>query len=486
MGDETVIHAGSGAGVTASHATLTVHPVVLGTATGSEANTVSTGIIPIACWRVDDVRFAFDSSLVKPELATEMEHLAKLREAHKLELKPDTAKPAVAVFPRMSVFGHADPTGNDDYNKQLSGRRATAIFAMLIRDTDLWEDLYSHPLGNDKWGRPALELMLSALGSSAEDAASGAEDADADKPKRAQLFLDYMDLLCGKDFRLKQADDFLAGSDERGKGDYQGCGEFNPMMLFSQKEEVEFSKKENEESRNEENAQNRRVVVLLFRPGLRVKFDKWPCPRAKEGAGGCRKRFWSDSEKRRSRHLPDDRREFKATQDTFACRFYHRLSTGSPCEEPVALTTLTIRLIDDLDRPMEDTPYRLEIGFQKFEGKTKPGGILSHDVPASAGSAKLFLTEKVFRRKDSGTGEVTFDVWSLDLEIVKLEPANTMIGAKTRLNNLGLYADPVADDVATDRTRRALERFQQRAGILPGKGDLDEKTAAKLKERYGS
>ena len=30
----------------------------------------------------------------------------------------------------LSVFGHADPTGNDDYNKALSGRRAAAIRTM--------------------------------------------------------------------------------------------------------------------------------------------------------------------------------------------------------------------------------------------------------------------------------------------------------------------------------------------------------------------
>jgi len=27
----------------------------------------------------------------------------------------------------LSVFGHADPVGSDDYNKALSGRRAMAV-----------------------------------------------------------------------------------------------------------------------------------------------------------------------------------------------------------------------------------------------------------------------------------------------------------------------------------------------------------------------
>ena len=133
-------------------------------ATSAQANFARTGIIPIACWRVDDVRFAFDSSFVKPELAEEMQHLAKLREAHKLEVKPEAGLQSVTAFPRLSVFGHADPTGSDDYNKQLSGRRATAIYAMLVRNTDLWEDLYSHPLSHDDWGLRSVQVMLDHLG----------------------------------------------------------------------------------------------------------------------------------------------------------------------------------------------------------------------------------------------------------------------------------------------------------------------------------
>ena len=135
---------------------------------------------------------------------------------------------------------------------------------------------------------------------------------------------------------------------------------------------------------------------------------------------------------------------------------------------------------------MNATAYRLEIGFQKFEGSTKADGIVKHDIPASTQAGKLFLPDKVFRRKDPVTGEVTFDVWSIDLEIVALEPGDTVIGAKTRLNNLGLFAGLKADNTKDDQTRRALQRFQKREGISPAKGDLNQKTSSKLKEKYGS
>src|SRR5205823_1548209 len=77
------------------------------------------------------------------------------------------------------------------------------------------------------------------------------------------------------------------------------------------------------------------VMILLFRPGSKVDPAKWPCPRVKEGTAACRKRFWSDADKKRQ--FQQNRREFKDTQDTFACRFYQRIADSSPCERASAL-----------------------------------------------------------------------------------------------------------------------------------------------------
>src|ERR1039457_384971 len=55
-----------------------------------------------------------------------------------------------------------------------------------------------------------------------------AADGIAGPITRKKLFQAYMDLLCGPDFRLDKHKDFLArGVDSSGKGDYQGCGDFN-------------------------------------------------------------------------------------------------------------------------------------------------------------------------------------------------------------------------------------------------------------------
>src|SRR4051794_10120367 len=80
---------------------------------------------PIACWRIDSHRFAFDSSFILPSSADEFSALAVLR------------PPSDEEGGLLSVFGHADPTGEDAYNKELSGRRAKAVYALLTRRADL-------------------------------------------------------------------------------------------------------------------------------------------------------------------------------------------------------------------------------------------------------------------------------------------------------------------------------------------------------------
>jgi outer membrane protein OmpA-like peptidoglycan-associated protein len=292
---------------------------LIGTTTGNEFNTIRAAIIPFACWRADDMRFAFDQSVPDPGLAVEMENLADLMAAH----------PGCV----LGVFGHADPVGSDDLNKHLSGRRAAAIYGLLTGRTEIWNDLYTDggafakPVPGDVWGEQALQMMLSALGRN--DDVSGFTRNTAN---RLGLFSDYMAQISGPVGVLPKERFLGRGEDAAGKADFQGCGEFNPMLIFSQTEEDAFSQSKDKLGRNTENAKNRRVMVLLFRKGTRITPSKWPCPRAKEEAAGCRKRFWSDGEDRRSRHVADERREFEKTQDTFACRFYDRLANLSPCE----------------------------------------------------------------------------------------------------------------------------------------------------------
>lgn len=362
------LHSISTGGLIGSHPSPDAFELLLAPATSDESNTARLRIIPIACFRIDDVRFKFDSSFVLPDAKAEMNSFVELR-------KKD---PRVMGAP-ISVFGHADPSfqGNfevgsstansgDDYNKTLSGRRAIAIYAMLIRDPSFWNTLYTNNLGGDVWGEDAIRIMLDATDSPAAGAApstssqqssgsaqsSRVRDVANDSGQRQQLFLKYMNLVCGE-LKLDKSTDFLArGAGSDLKGDVQGCSRFNPLILFSAEDEARFKKafadKDEATLRGERdpgNSHNRRVMILVFRKGSQVLPAKWPCPTYKEGPAGCKKRFFVDGDTRRSTHASGDERKFDDTHDTYACRFYQRISDNSPCEAIIPRVPPTIEFV---------------------------------------------------------------------------------------------------------------------------------------------
>ncbi len=339
------------------------HLLQVGPTTEDQKNKFRPAIFPIGCWRIDDVRFEFDSSVILTGAASEFRKLKALMDGN------PGAPPA--------VFGHADPVGSDDYNKYLSGRRAQAVYGMLTRNTDLWEEIYSNNSGGDAWGNKTYEAMRTA---------AGLEAMPNNKANRATVFAAYMDLVCGADFKVDPGAFLAQGADAKGKGDYQGCSEFNPILLFSQSENSAFQPASMHEKRNQENGPNRRVMVFLFRPGSVVDPGKWPCPRVNEGTAGCKKRFWSDGEKRRS--FQAVRRKYADTRDTFACRFYDRLSSGSPCEGGTI-------------PPLPNLRIYLKLTWKDPEGKFRP---FPPDFPVIVRSPLGEQNEKV-----GADGALSFD-----------------------------------------------------------------------------
>ena len=292
-------------------------------ATSSEANTIRLRLIPVACWRVDDIRFAFDSSFVTPDIEPDLRLLMRMREEHK-DVK--------GQYPPFSVFGHADPTGDDTYNKTLSGHRAIAVYAVLTfhsqptASVSLWENIAKA----ESWGENQRSTMRNTT-----SLPEGMTDS--------ALIQAYLSAICPAEVVLTPKDFLAQGADSRGKGDIQGCSRFNPLLIFSASDQARYEQARHENDhqvlleRNMANATNRRVTVLLFRPRSVVLPSKWPCPRAAEGPADCYKRFWSDAEARRNTHLASERR-YEQTKDTFACRFYDRLSNNSPCEQHAAIS----------------------------------------------------------------------------------------------------------------------------------------------------
>ncbi|MBL8237606.1 MAG: OmpA family protein [Bryobacterales bacterium] len=346
---------------------------LLSPTTGPEKNTLRAGLFPIACWRLDDNCFPFGSSFVVPESQPEFTELAMLMKDH----------PGAP----LSLFGHADPVGSEEFNKQLSGRRALAVYGLLLRDVKIWEKLYDNRLAPDDWHNyaiPRIRQTLNEPGSGEGTAAS-----------RAELYRRYMDWLSrfedGTPFRLEKSHFLAQGVDAGGKGDYQGCSEFNPVLIFSKQQSDLYAAATDKTARNAANAPNRRVSALLFRPGTRVTPEKWPCPRASEAVAGCRKRFWSDAQQRLT--PGPAKRQWQDTKDTFACRFYDRIAGDSPCES-VARNTILIQLLYEDETPMANAKFEAVFGDVRLNGATDAKGKAVIEPPEGAEEPfELFLLE---------------------------------------------------------------------------------------------
>jgi hypothetical protein len=413
-------------------------------------NTIRPPLGPVACWRMDDVHFAFGLSAIAPAAIGVFGRLALVRADHPGSL--------------LALFGHADPAGEDVANKELSGRRAIAVFAALTRQPALWEDLHSRSAGSDRWDNTTLQTMHEALG---RPLPMGTAYATAGP--RAELFTKYMDLLCrtvdGHAYTLDPAQDFLGrGADASHRGACQGCSEFNPVLVFSRTEQSAFDDDPDKTGRNLANEPNRRVVGMLFPADTSIDLKAWPCPAPTTGASLCKKRFWSDGETRRAPEA--SRRTFNQTEDTYACRFYHRLIAGLPCSGhgPVTVTRVLLQrypgaAADDDGPGIADLPYLVDIvGQTQREGRTGGDGGITVMMDADA----------------TAIVQVFGTTFKFEVPEQPIEPATTIAGMQRRLALLG-YGVAGVDGTVDESTDRAVLQFQADQALDPdGDHALDD------------
>jgi len=313
-----IIHSATEHGTVASHPVRTAEPFRVAPTTETDVNTLSLDLVPVACISLHDTVFEFDSSFPTPDVALLLKELPGLREKH---------KNAKGQFPPASIFGHADPVGKDAYNKALSGRRTRAIYGLLVHDIALWQQLF-----NEEWhSKNVLPTMRKATGTP-----DGGSRNDLMKAYMTQLF----------PVKLDKGDFLGKGVDAKGKADFQGCSEFNPLIILSQPENDTLP----HEERNAKNRPNRRVVVFLFRAGLNVNPKLWPCPVATDpSTAECVARFFGPPKTGEQRRKAGaELRAFEKTADTFACRFYDRVAGQSPCEKPAPpVPTATLEFVND-------------------------------------------------------------------------------------------------------------------------------------------
>jgi hypothetical protein len=292
-------------------------------------------------------------------------------------------------------------------------------------------------------------------------------DGNPGPQTRAKLFLAFMDKVFRDEndqpFKMLPTDFLAQGIDREGKGDYQGCSEFNPVLLFSQEESDRFVQARDRTERDAANAPNRRVMALLFRPGSKINIDRWPCPRAKEGIDACEKRFWSDSTRRLA--LQAERRTFDESRDTFACRFYDRIAGKSPCERLAQFTTLRIHLFDPHAKPIPHAPYRLTVGQQTRRGKANENGwLIAREVGVC--STCLVQWSHPGTGEDATASDVGHEADDFEYELdvyIDLAESDQEEAMKRRLHNLGYsLGETLADNV------KAFQRdygFRQTAEI---------------------
>jgi hypothetical protein len=328
----------------------TQRPVSPTTDSAWRGGTLRPTLKPVACWRIHHAYFRFDSSFILPEIAPELARL----------------KPLIRDDRVATIFGHADQVGSDEYNSHLAARRARSLFGLLTRNADIWLDLYS-PQDYDTWGLASTQTALAALTAQdgnpyyagplngVDDTATDkairkfqgeqglAVDGDAGPLTRKQLYELYMDLLTGSPGQpLMRPDQFLgdpadnANPKGKAKAALQGCGEFNPVLIFSKDDEKAYAKNPDKTARNAANAPNRRDMIFFFAKnqlgGMTPSAVKavWPCPTWDTGGAECRKHFWPDYKQRLANG--DTERHYEAGERTMACKWYDHFARLSPCE----------------------------------------------------------------------------------------------------------------------------------------------------------
>lgn len=131
---------------------------------------------------------------------------------------------------------------------------------------------------------------------------------------------------------------------------------------------------------------------------------------------------------------------------------------------------LQIRFLDERSQPRQGLIYELKIENLLLKGETDENGWLKEWIPPEAMKAALRITDV--------TGETPV-VEEYELKLGRLNPADTSLGVRFRLEHLGIDCGKTEEDFSN-----AVSSFQSRYEDLDVTGKADEKTIAKLKELH--
>jgi hypothetical protein len=175
--------------------------------------------------------------------------------------------------------------------------------------------------------------------------------------------------------------------------------------------------------------------------------------------------------------LGDKPRKFEETLDTFACRFYHRLVSQSPCERLVGV--LRIRLYDGFGQFISGAPFTLsgaETPAKEEIDRADTRGIVTlRNIPIPAqvtirwgfppeegDEVELLFSRTVFVMSDNDRSPEASKNRLKNLGYDGLNDTDNVIGFQL---DYGALADPPLEDTGEfdDRTRALVDEVHRQS-----------------------
>jgi len=319
----------------------------------------------------------------------------------------------------LLIVGHADRAGSSSYNDVLSLDRAEAIAAFLRDDASGFTKWYGASIPKEKrWGDHEDQLMLHALSDGAALFAGG----DAIQAFRNTRKISETGPT-GPATRQALVSEYMGLDGATLPSTIEvvthGCGENFPDLPTPDGVDEE---------------ENRRVEIFFFDSGFGVQ----PKPAGKNSKAG-------------SQDYPEWRRRAQHTHD-------FDLRAGESF-------LLRLKLLDSDHQPLAGMQWSILHEFGSEVGTTDSSGLLVARIPARVQSAVL-----------------VHELGSADLSLDLVPPADTLLGAQRRLQNLGY--DCETDGNLGPDTKQAISEFQQDYGLAET-GILDLPTTDELRQVYG-
>ncbi len=317
---------------------------------------------------VAGVTFGFDSSFLHPDQIPKLKELCEKIAAWRKNY-PDG---------KMALFGHTDAVGKETYNKGLSERRARSVYAFLMGDPSVWEELHKE----ESWSFACTQALVKQAGydPGAIDGADGPKtqgavkdfqeaqglkaDGIAGPQTREALFIEFMRAV-PKAQKLALTPKHFDKVDGQ---PHMGCSEFNRVEVTEDKSEA-----------------NRRVTVVLVKSSQTFPVE-YPCKRG--NIGPCQGQVKKAGERRTK---------------GFGCAFYDGLvveKKGNNVKPPINRKVKFVGITDEQVKQYVNLPSgKIGNGIERF---------LEVEIEGAADGQPVFWTvsgnENNSKRTDPKTG----------------------------------------------------------------------------------